>query len=290
MNAHVEPSIGAPATPLPGKSVFLHSFLFLLVLTVASSLVGQLSAAGLRGSGLPQPLRAFLVSLPPFLNGALFPYLLIRLVYRSSLKEFGVRWIDPGRRVLPWLIGSGVVALAAWLCLWGLICGGVSLLADSSLANLPLTLADLHSKNPLHLLVHGKGGPKELALVVHMTLLVGFAEELWGRGFLQNALEKRYQGTIGRGRFSVRTSTVLAAVLFAFWHTSYLDLSPLGLLPATKILGTALTSLTIVLVPSFLLCLVYEKTRSILAVVVLHDIIDGGKLLAWLLWSLVLPG
>ena len=48
--------------------------------------------------------------------------------------------------------------------------------------------------------------------------------------------------------------------------------------------------MTIVMVPSLLLSIVYEKTRSMLVVIVLHNVIDGGKVLTWYLWSVIFPG
>jgi membrane protease YdiL (CAAX protease family) len=190
--------------------------------------------------------------------------------------------------VLPWLLGAGAATMAGWLCLWAFVCGASA--GGHGMPQLHITPEELYSKNPLYTLAHGTFDAHSLAIVIHMSLLVGFAEELLGRGLLQNALHQRYAGSLGQGWFSIRRSTLLAAVLFAFWHTRYLDLGPIALLPVKTILTSLLSSMTIVLVPSLLLCVVYERTRSLLAVVVLHDVIDGGKLVAWFLWTLVFPG
>ena len=68
------------------------------------------------------------------------------------------------------------------------------------------------------------------------------------------------------------------------WSAEWISLNPVS------ILGSMATSMTIVLVPSLMLCIVYEKTRSMLVVIVLHNVIDGGKLVTWYLWSVIYPG
>jgi len=268
-----------------GTRSYLYSFWFLLLATMGGGMLAELAFDVLRSTGARERLPALLaLVIPPAVSGLVVPYLLIRLLYRARLREFGIRWIDPQRRVAPWLLGSSVLALVAWLAFWGAICVALLMATKTAPDRVPLTLAEFHGKNPLHMLLHGASSPRVVATVIHMTLLVGFIEELFGRGFLQNALDRRYTRVFGRGRFTVPASTLLAAVLFAFWHTQWLSGDP------KTILSSAAISMTIVLVPSLLLCLVYEKTRSMLAVIVLHDVIDGGKLLIWYLWSWILPG
>ena len=264
---------------------FLYSFWFLLLVTVGGGMLAELVYDLLRSTGIRERLPALVgLVIPPMVSGLVVPYLLIRLAYRSSLREFGIRWIDPDRRYAPWLLGSSVLAIVVWLVFWGLICAALLMATNATPDRVTMTLAELHAKNPLHALLQGSASERVTAAVVHMTLLVGFVEELFGRGLLQNALDRRYTRSFGRGRFTVRVSTLLAAVLFAFWHTQWLSGDP------AKLLSSAAISLTIVLVPSLLLSVVYEKTRSMLAVIVLHDVIDGGKLLTWYLWSRILPG
>lgn len=268
-----------------GARSYLYSFWFLLLVTVGGGMLAELAYDALRSIGARERLPALLVLvIPPVVSGVLVPYVLIRLLYRSRLREFGIRWIDPQHRVAPWLLGSSIAALVVWFAFWGAICLALQMAAHTAPDRVPVTLAEFHGKNPLHMLLHGTASPRLVATVIHMTLLVGFIEELFGRGFLQNALDRRYTRVFGRGRFTIRASTLLAAVLFAFWHTQWLGGDP------KAILSSAAISLTIVLVPSLLLCLTYEKTRSMLAVIVLHDVIDGGKLLTWYLWSWILPG
>ncbi len=263
----------------------LYSFWFLLGVTIGGGMLGELTFDLLRSTGLRERLPALVaVVFPPLVSGALVPYLLIRLTYRSTLRGFGIRWVDPQRPVLGWLLGSSAVALVAWVVFWGAIVVALSFATQATHDRVPMTLAEFHAKNPLHMLIHGAATPRIAATVVHFTLLVGFIEELFGRGFLQNALDRRYTRVFGRGWFTIRASTLLAAILFAGWHTQWLSGNP------RAILASAAISLTVILVPSLLLCLLYEKTRSMLAVIVLHDVIDGGKLLTWYLWSRILPG
>ena len=257
------------ADALQHERSYLYSFPFLLVVTIAGGLVGELAFAAIRATGLRDVLPTVLtVSLPAILSGALLPYLLIRFVYQSSLRDFGVRWLPPGHPATAWLIGSSALALGVWLAFWGLLTVAFRLLPPDAM---PMTLAEFHAKNPLYMLVHGVNGALLLPHILHMMIVVGFAEELFGRGLLQNALDRRYLGVIGRGRFSIRTSTLLAAVLFAFWHTEWISLNPAS-------------------IPSLMLCVVYERTRSMLVVIVLHNVIDGGKLFTWYLWSVIAPG
>jgi membrane protease YdiL (CAAX protease family) len=262
----------------------LYSFWFLLGVTVGSGILAELAYDLLRSTGARDRLPALVALLiPPMVSGLLVPYLLIRFVYRSNLREFGIRWIEPGRPFAGWVVGSAALALVGWFAFWGALVGLLSVATRTSPESVPLTLAEFHAKNPLHVLMQGAPTPRVTAGVIHMTLLVGFIEELFGRGYLQNALDRRYTRVLGRGRFTVRTSTLLAAVLFAFWHTQWTGGSALAILKSAALS-------VIVLPPSLLLCIVYEKTRSMLAVIALHDVIDGGKLVTWYLWSRILPG
>ena len=262
----------------------LYSFWFLLGVTVGSGILAELAYDLLRSTGARERLPALVVIvIPPMVSGLLVPYLLIRFVCRSSLRRFGVCWVDPGRPFAGWLVGSSALALGAWFAFWGALVGLLSVATRTSPERVPLTLAEFYAKNPLHVLMQGEPTPRVTAGVIHMTLLVGFIEELFGRGYLQNALDRRHTRVLGRGRFTVRASTLLAAVLFAFWHTQWTSGSALAVLKSAALS-------VIVLPPALLLCLVYEKTRSMIAVIVLHDMIDGGKLLTWYLWSRILPG
>lgn len=271
--------------PNPTTHPGLYGWPFLLGLTVVGGLIAELAALGLRESGLRETLTPYLViSLPATIAGALYPYLVIRLVYRRTLREFGVRWVDPQRPWLPFLIGASALTLAAWTVLWGLIVWGLAWVVANQPDTVPMTLAELHAKNPLHRLMHREFDPRVLAHVLHMCVVVGFAEELFGRGLLQNAAGQRYTRPLGIGRFTIQSGTLIAALLFAFWHVQWLAGS------LTAVAGTLLTSMTIVLLPSLLLCVAYERTRSMLCVIVLHNVIDGGKLVTWYAWSRIFSG
>lgn len=251
-----------------------YAFGTLLLLTVASTLVGELAHALVHLRGVADALPALLrIVIPPFVSGALFPYLVIRLLYRQDLREFGVRWVTPGRPVVGWVLGATALVLACWIAVWAGIYGLVGLVPEGELALSPETLTEM---NPLYR-AWFEDDRESLALVLHMAVYVGFAEELFARGLLFHALERRYPGRIGGPRFGVGHATLLSALLFAIWHVRWLAGSWTGL-------GSSLAiSLTIVLLPSLLLAVVYERTRSILATIVLHDVIDGGKLLGWYL-------
>jgi len=177
------------------ETSFLYSFTFLLLVTVGGGLVGELAFVAIRESGLREVLPTMLaLSLPPILSGALLPYLLIRFVYRSSLRDFGVRWVSPNRSTVAWLIGSSALALVVWFGAWGLLTLAFRMTPPDAM---PMTLAEFHAMNPLYMLFHGDSAARVIAPVLHMIIFVGFAEELFGRGLIQNALDRRYTGVIG---------------------------------------------------------------------------------------------
>ena len=97
-------------TKAPVRRPLLYAAPFLLALTVLSGLVSELVAMLLRATGWRDVLWPPLVlSLPVGLAALVMPYLVIRLVYRSTLREFGIRWIDPARPWVGWLAGTSVV-------------------------------------------------------------------------------------------------------------------------------------------------------------------------------------
>jgi membrane protease YdiL (CAAX protease family) len=265
---------GAPrrAHEPPKPDSFVYGFWFLLALTVLSTFIGELAFAWTDKVEPRGALGAvFWTEVPPFLCGFLFPYVVIRVVYRSTLASFGVHWFEPGRSVTAWLVGLSAASIAAWIPVWWLVFSAAEM-ADAG--ELPFSVAELVALNPLQRMFLHPTDVQVFAVVLHMFVLVGFMEELLGRGLLQNALRRRYTGTLGRGRWSVSHSTFLASVLFAAWHVQWFG-------SVGEVVQSIGVSLTIVLVPVFALCLLYEKTRSMLAVIVLHNVIDGGKLVFW---------
>ena len=241
-------------------------------MTVASTLLAHLTYDGVREAGLRKVLPAVVwTEIPPMVAGLLLPYFLIRLVYRSRLRAFGVSWFEPGRPVLAWFASAAMATLVVWAIVW---VGIFTLIGWAPVEAAVGTPADLVAANPLHAALWDPR-PRPVAYVLHMFIFVGFAEELLGRGLLQNALDRGHPGSVGFGRCRVGRSTVIAALLFAAWHIDWLVGSVSG------VLGSIATSMTIVLLPCFLLCFVYEKTRSMAAVIALHNVIDGGKLAVW---------
>ena len=248
----------------------LYSFWFLALLTLISGLLAEGVHWALGVFDPERRLPALLsIALPGFVAGALFPYGVIRLVYRRSLADLGIRWWTPGRNSWRWLLVTCGATLLVWLVFWGGLLALVQLAPEGSEGVGKL------SQSPLTLLLAGGGGSRLLATLIYFAVLVGFAEELLGRGLIQNVMDLRYERIYGKGRWTVRKSTLLAALLFALWHVEWLQSNPVG------ILVSVLVSATIVLLPSLLLCVVYERTRGMLVVIVLHNFIDIGKFVAW---------
>lgn len=257
------------------KASARNSLAFVLGLTVVCQLVAEGSYHLLTASGLRQRMPSLVaMEIPPALGGLVVPYLVIRLVYGKTLAAFGVHGWKPGRRTGAWLLGASAATLAAWAAIWVALFGMLSLVSRGG-AEVPMTCARLAQANPLaRLLGSTPAQASSRDYVVHVFLTVGFAEELFGRGLLVNALEPRYGRVWRRGRWPLKKSTVLAALLFAAWHIQYMK-------GFRTFLVTVATSMTIVVVPSLLLTVVYDKTRSLAATIVLHNVIDGGKLLVW---------
>ncbi|MDH3628920.1 MAG: CPBP family intramembrane metalloprotease [Acidobacteriota bacterium] len=252
------------------KRPYLTSFWFLALLTFISGILAEGAHLFLVSSGFRDRLPPLLaVAIPGFLAGALFPYLVIRWVYRESLASLGIRWWTAGRRSLTWLLVTCGATFIVWLVFWA------GLMALLQLAPEGNEAATTLSRNPLTMVLAGESSARLLAVLIYFAVLVGFAEELLGRGLLQNVLDRGYDKVYGKGRFTIRKSTLLAALLFGLWHTEWLQTDPLA------ILGSLLTSATIVMVPSLLLCVVYERTRGMLVVIVLHNFIDFSKFVAW---------
>jgi membrane protease YdiL (CAAX protease family) len=256
-------------------AVWRDSFWFVLALTIGCGWIGEGSYYLLTLSGLRATLPTLLAEeIPPALGGLIAPYLIIRLIYRKKLKDFGVRWFERGHSALVWLAAASAITIAAWTTLWVGIFGLFVYASHSGIA-LPITAADFAEKNPLlRLAHHSSASSADRNYVIHVFLTVGFAEELFGRGLLVNALDRRYGQVIGGGRFTIKKSTLYAAFLFAIWHVEWMG----GL---KMMLITAFSAVTVIIFPSLLLSLVYEKTRSLAVTIALHNVIDGGKLVVW---------
>jgi membrane protease YdiL (CAAX protease family) len=265
---------------------FLYSLGFLLLVTVAGSLLGRTSYHLLTTTGLRKSLPPLVaLEIPPVLGGFVFPLLLIRFVYGKSLPDFGVRWFEPGRPFLGWLVGSSAVALVVWVVVWTVLFA-VLVFRPRKAGRSPMTPAKLAEANPLKWVLDGRGTTHNLVFVLHSFLFVGFAEELFGRGLLMNALERSYPGDLRILTVTVQRATLLAAILFAAWHIEWIPITERGTFGAFRLVSvikSAVTCMTIVLLASFAICLVYEKTRSLATAVALHNVVDGGKLLTWYL-------
>ena len=264
-----------------GASRFEYSLGFILLMTLASGITCELTLLFLQFSGWEERLPPLVTGvIVPASGGLIFPLVVIHAVYGQTLREFGIRWIDPGRDAWRWLAVSGTVVLLGWIVIWLLLFVLVNFGPPGTHAASPeMNPGMLQAKNPLYRLFHGADTAETVAAVVQPCLLVGFLEELFGRGLLMNALDRRYQTVWRWRRWAIRRSTVLASVLFAAWHINWLS----STLP--EILESAVSAL-LLWPASFLLCVAYEKTRSLAVTVTLHAILDGGKLVGWYLVSL----
>ena len=101
-----------------------------------------------------------------------------------------------------------------------------------------------------------------------MLPLVGIAEEVGWRGFLQPELEKRLP-------FPIATS--LTAVIWYVWHL------PLWLMPSSNHYGDSLIGFAItIFVWSFVSAAIYKATKSVLACAVYHSFINSiGAIWDW---------
>jgi membrane protease YdiL (CAAX protease family) len=262
-------------------SSFVYSLGFILLLTFASGIICELTLLFLQLTELKEQLPPLVtLVIVPASGGLVFPLVVIRTVYGQTLRQFGIRWIDPEKPWRRWLTVTVIVVLLGWIVIWLSTFALVSAVAGgSSDATSAMSPGDLQAKNPLYQWLRGEDGA--MAAVLHQCVLVGFLEELFGRGLLVNALDRRYQRVWQWRRWSMRQSTLLASVLFAVWHINWLS----STLPE---IVAGVGSMLLLWPASLLLCVAYEKTRSLAVTVTLHNILDGGKVLAWyavgLLW------
>jgi len=192
--------------------------------------------------------------------------------------------------MLAWCSGSSAAALAVWLCFWE---SPVELSRSLPEPGSPACQGfpgDVYARNPLLRLLITENRRRKLSFRAHMTVLVGFIEKIFGRGCSERT-RQRYAGSEVWGVIHSQEHRARGTAFCLLAHSVFMNLDAFGLLSAkTTSSRQRARSDDVVLVPSLLLCIVYEKTRSLLAVSHPAQVIDGGKLLTWFLWSLVLPG
>jgi len=165
----VENTTTFPNQPNAPAPQFVYSFSFLLLMTFASGIICELA---LHFMALPPLIQSAIV---PATGGLIFPLVAIPLVYGKSLREFGIRWIEPGRGTLRWLVGSGALVLIGWIIIWILLFAIAGLgPSGAQAAPAEISPAPLQEKNPLYRLIHAGYGAENLARVVQPCLFVGF--------------------------------------------------------------------------------------------------------------------
>lgn len=109
------------------------------------------------------------------------------------------------------------------------------------------------------------------AHLVVTWVFVGIAEELLGRAYLQNKLVALFGG--GRDRLRKAGGIVVAALLFALWHV------PQRLFVAGLDSGQLPTNVLVLVAVGLAFGLVYEYTRNVVFVGLLHGAYDFPPLL-----------
>ncbi|MBI5368088.1 MAG: CPBP family intramembrane metalloprotease [Planctomycetes bacterium] len=246
-----------------------YSFAFAAALTALSALLTQSVIRWVFvGKGVVDPrVPAWLAAeLPALLGSALLALAVVRWIYRAGPAAHGCRLLAAGRTraAVGYVLLCGALVTAGWTV--------IALIVAA--ANTPQENLTLLEQNAVW---RAWNRPNALvrSFVIHSLFLVGFLEEPLARGLIQTALERRYSRVINLWIIKFRVSTLLAAVLFAAWHIDLVPFNPGVLLKET------LVAVLLLLPISFLLSYVYEKTQSLLAPILLHNVVDGGKLLAF---------
>jgi hypothetical protein len=213
----------------------------------------------------------FGVFIVPVLSGVVFAWLVLRFVYKKSFGESGCQWIDPSRRdgMVSQVVGFGLFLIGIQCAVWFLV------------YRLPHG-AELSLSNPLYALIEQGFNSVDVANIVYMCLLVGLIKEPFARGLVQNTLQHRYTGTVQLGKWTVQHSTIWAAILLTVWNSAFNMYLFQALLISEMPLWVCLFgALSLGCVTSFSLAYVYEKTQAMAATVILHNIIEGSKILVW---------
>ncbi|MCU4753105.1 CPBP family intramembrane metalloprotease [Halobacteria archaeon AArc-curdl1] len=178
-----------------------------------------------------------------------------------------------------------VLAGFAWLVLrWeGVKASEVGLSSESVLPGaIPVLLiwAGINGAGLVLLFVAGRSGqvglPAELSLSIWLGLaisqliFVGIAEEFAFRGYLQNKVIAQFGG--GKSRLRVLAGIAVTSILFSLWHIPQRvfvqELAGTDLLPSLVVVG----------ILGAILGVVYELTRNIVFVGVLHGTLNFAPL------------
>lgn len=167
---------------------------------------------------------------------------LLYLTLRRGRIHVPLRW--PTSRDLHWMVGGSVLALAAL---------AVGLLAVSLLG---LTVGE-HQLQDL-----GSGNPEIFILLIPLSfLLIGPGEELLFRGVVQGRL---------RQVFGAGAAIGLAAVIFAAMH----------LMALSGPLAARMTAVAVLVLPSLVFGLAYERTGNIAVPAMIHGTYNAVLLAA----------
>jgi membrane protease YdiL (CAAX protease family) len=198
---------------------------------------------------------------------------------------FGLSSTDPWRVVLN--VVPGVIILSAGygaLCLEGIRSRDVGLSWPHARSGTVWFIGIIIVLNVLLLLVAVVTGGQlswsytdltPVLIIVYALInwiFVGIAEELVARAYLQNKLIAVGGG--GRGRFRKALAIVVAAVLFALWHV------PQRFLVAGLDVPQLPLNLLLLLVAGLVFGILYETTRNVVLVGLLHGAYNFAPIVA----------
>lgn len=260
----------------PVDNDWRYSLGFMTVITIISSvLTGVLIRFWLEQDLFRKYPVAWTLKLefPTLLGSALLAYIVMKLVFRSDFEQMGIRFLRPGsgRQTGRLLVNLGTLCLVFWTIIL------LPIALTSSESYIEGTLG----KNFFYIFVE-KPNEDNVRLFLHLVFLAGLVEEILARGVVQTVLRKRYDVVVTKGPIRFNKSTVYAALLYALWRADLLSVKDWtdGALVPIKI---------IVIFPfSYLISYIYEKTRSLMAPIILHNIMNTGQLLLiYLIFSIL---
>ena len=219
----------------------------------------------------------FGVFLEPALSGVFLAWIVLRLVYKQDFRQSGCQWVEPTRKaaIIPQLLFFGLLLLGIQCVVWAVIYGMYGMPYGNQIS----------ASNPLDTLITQGFDSVNLATVLYMCVFAGLLKEPFARILIQNTLQHRYTRVLQLGKWSVQHSTLWTTLLLAIWYDS-LNVYFFSALVISEmpIWACILCSLAVGLIGSFSLAYVYEKTQSMAAAVILHNIIAGSKILVW--WAI----
>jgi len=199
-------------------------------------------------------LLAHLVHIPQFA----VPFCLICWITRGRVGEYG---LNLGRQAPPQFGHARMLAL-------GLVFGLVM-----SLRYVPALLGGMPVDIPRPVNLGSIAGN-----MTFQWLVVGLSEETMFRGLIQTHLMKTLDGRVQMLGHELHIGTVIAAIIWGLFHLINVLIMPLG---------SALFTVALTTVAGLLMGYAYQRTRSLLTTIIVHNTIFGlpltiGYLLYWL--------